>query len=138
MTSNSCKKDKHPLSTTTSETSDDIKESIVQYILVRKDLNWTTGALIAQACHASIASISNSHNSPHTKSYLDHLENMHKIILRADNVEDLMDVEKKLKEMNISHYLWIEKPENIPSCLAVSPQPKSLVQSIFKHLKLFK
>lgn len=138
MTSNSCEKGGPPLSTTTSDTSNGDKELIVQYILVRKDLNWTTGALIAQACHASIASISNSSNSPHTKSYLNNLENMHKIILRAEKVDDLMDIEKKLKESNISHHLWIERPENIPSCLAVSPQPKSLVQSIFKHLKLFK
>lgn len=123
---------------TTSDTNNDNKELIVQYILVRNDLNWGTGALIAQACHASIASIANSMDSPHTKSYLNDLENMHKIILKADKVEDLINVEKKLKESSIDHHLWIEKPENIASCLAVSPQPKSLIQSFFKHLKLFK
>jgi peptidyl-tRNA hydrolase len=26
-------------------------DTIVQYLLVRKDLKWPTGALIAQACH---------------------------------------------------------------------------------------
>jgi len=28
---------------------------IVQYIVVRRDLNWPLGALMAQACHASTA-----------------------------------------------------------------------------------
>lgn len=123
---------------TANDNNTDDKELIVQYILVRNDLNWGTGALIAQACHASVASISNSMNSPYTKSYLSDLENMHKIILKADKVEDLLNTEKKLKESNIAHHLWIERPEGLASCLAVSPQPKSLVQSIFKHLKLFR
>ena len=35
-------------------------DAIVQYVVVRKDLkgqNWTKGALIAQACHASVAAV---------------------------------------------------------------------------------
>lgn len=113
-------------------------DMIVQYVLVRTDLNWSTGALIAQACHASTASIASTLDHQATKDYLNDLGNMHKIILKADRLEDLTKVETKLKEAKIEHHLWIEKPENFATCLAVSPQPKSLVQAIFKHLKLFK
>ena len=31
--------------------------NIVQYVVVRRDLNWPIGALIAQACHASVAAV---------------------------------------------------------------------------------
>ena len=36
----------------------------------------------------------------------------------------------------IPHKLWIEQPENIPTCLAVAPRLKSCVHKFFKTLKL--
>lgn len=118
--------------------NDDSLEPIVQYILVRTDLKWSTGATIAQACHASSASIYKTLNNPSTIKYLSDLENMHKIVLKADKLDDLLEVESRLKEANIAYHLWLEKPENVASSLAASPQPKNLVQTIFKHLKLFR
>lgn len=111
---------------------------IVQYILIRTDLNWNTGAMIAQACHASVASITKTFDTQSTSGYVKDLENMHKVVLRADKLEDLIKTESRLKEANVAHHLWIEQPENVPTCLAVSPQPKHLIQSIFKHFKLLK
>lgn len=120
------------------EENSSLSGPIVQYILVRVDLGWSTGAMIAQACHASSASIARTLTSPYTKDYLNDLVNMHKIILKAERVEDLLKVETELKQTDVAHHLWIEKPENIPTCLAVSPQPKSLVQNIFKTFKLLR
>ena len=113
-------------------------DPIVQYILVRTDLNWNTGALIAQACHASVAAITSSMEHPNTRRYLKDLENMHKIVLKADNEDSLQQVQRNLSDARIHHHLWIEQPENIQTCLAVSPQPKTVVQTIFKHFKLLK
>lgn len=113
-------------------------DNIVQYILVRTDLKWNKGAIIAQACHASIASIVSTMDRESTKNYLDDLQNMHKIVLKAETLDELKDCEQKLKDAQIAHHTWVEKPENIITCLAVSPQPRSLVQSFFKHLKLLK
>lgn len=111
---------------------------IVQYILVRTDLGWGTGAMIAQACHASLAAVASSLQDETTKDYLVNLENMHKVILRADKLDDITEMGAKLKEANICHHVWVEKPENVISCLAVSPQRKHLVQAMFKHLKLLR
>lgn len=111
---------------------------LVQYILVRTDLNWGTGALIAQACHASVASIANTFSNPHTANYLRDLDNMHKVILQATKEQDLLKVAGYLKEANIDHHLWIEKPENVISCLAVSPQPKHSIVGFFRHFKLLR
>lgn len=123
---------------TTQNVDDTIVGPIVQYILIRTDLKWGTGAMIAQACHASSASIYKTLNNPSTVRYLSDLENMHKIILKADKLDDLLHVESKLKEANIGYHLWVEKPENVTSSLAVSPQPKNLVHTIFKHFKLLR
>jgi peptidyl-tRNA hydrolase len=111
---------------------------IVQYIVVRTDLNWGQGAMIAQACHASVAAISQTIDSQPTRDYLSDLKSMHKVILKADKLEDLLGVEQKLKESKVAHHLWIEQPEGVASCLACSPQPKPLVQAIFRRLKLFR
>lgn len=120
------------------DTTHDQSATVVQYILVRTDLEWGLGAMIAQACHASVASIATTLESSITKSYLGDLNNMHKVILKADKLEDLLKAERKLKEANIAHHMWIEQPENIATCLACSPQPKSLVQTIFRHFKLLR
>lgn len=120
------------------ETKANNSSTIVQYIVVRTDLGWTTGAIIAQACHASVAAIVTSLESQNTKSYLKDLDNMHKVVLKAEKVDDLDKIECELKRSQISYHLWIEKPENVATCLAISPQPKALVQAIFRHLKLLK
>lgn len=113
-------------------------DNLVQYIVVRTDLKWTTGATIAQACHASTASITKTSSTQTTKDYLADLENMHKIILQVDSLDDLKACEIKLNESKIPHHMWIERPEGLITCLAVSPQPRSLVKSIFSHLKLLR
>lgn len=59
----------------------------VQYIILRKDLlqilNWPTGALVAQACHACTAVISNFWQDTNTQAYIGDLDRMHKIILEV-------------------------------------------------------
>lgn len=70
-------------------------DTVVQYILVRKDLKgpgWTKGALIAQACHASVAAIWQSRDDEETLAYVsaDRLGSMHKIVVGADSEEALL------------------------------------------------
>ncbi|KAI7991508.1 putative peptidyl-tRNA hydrolase PTRHD1 [Camellia lanceoleosa] len=48
------------------------------------------------------------------------------------------DLSEKLTAGDIAHKLWIEQSENIPTCLATKPYPKSVVSSFFKKLKLYK
>lgn len=60
---------------------------IVQYVVVRGDLlktmNWPTGAIIAQACHACSAVTHLFHDDEHMKTYLSDLDNMHKVVLEV-------------------------------------------------------
>lgn len=115
---------------------------VVQYIVVRgdllKELKWPVGAVIAQACHAVTAVTHLFREDDITQEYLKDLDNMHKVVLEAADEKSLVALKDKLEENNIKHKLWIEQPENIPTCLVAKPYPKEEVQRYFKKFKLFK
>ncbi|XP_039750599.1 putative peptidyl-tRNA hydrolase PTRHD1 [Pararge aegeria] len=115
---------------------------IVQYVLLRsdlmKELGWSIGALVAQACHASTAVLHLYKEDENTIKYLRDLENMHKVVLEVPNEESLKKVAEKLKENSIDHKLWIEQPENIPTCLALKPYSKDEVKKYVGKFKLYK
>ena len=92
----------------------------------------------AQGAHASVAAIAKSISSEYTKQYLNALESMHKVVLKAQNETDLVNLSDELSKANLLHHLWIEQPENIPACLATAPMPKDLISGYVKHLRLFK
>lgn len=62
----------------------------------------------------------------------------HFSFFQAPDEKSLHDLESELKEANIDHKIWIEKPENIPTCLVAKPYPKEKIQKYFKKYKLFK
>ncbi|XP_076246034.1 putative peptidyl-tRNA hydrolase PTRHD1 [Calliopsis andreniformis] len=115
---------------------------MIQYIAIRGDLlktmEWPIGAVIAQACHASTAAIHLFYNDKNTQAYLADLDAMHKVVLEIPDENILNTLSLKLKAEDIHHKLWIEQPENIPTCLATKPYPKNKVQSYFKKYKLLK
>ncbi|CAG4967128.1 unnamed protein product [Colias eurytheme] len=119
-----------------------MSSSTVQYILLRsdllKDLGWSIGALVAQACHASSAVLHVYRDDENTINYLGDLDNMHKVVLEVPNEESLKKIAEKLKENSIDHKLWIEQPENIPTCLALKPYPKEEVKKYVGKFKLYK
>ncbi|XP_037030695.1 putative peptidyl-tRNA hydrolase PTRHD1 [Bradysia coprophila] len=117
-------------------------DRIVQYIIVRGDLSkslqWPIGAVIAQCCHATTAICNETANDTETKEYFNDMDNMHKVVLEATDDTSLNSLSEKLKENGIVHKLWIEKPEMIPTCIAIKPYQKKQVHSYVKHLKLMK
>lgn len=57
---------------------------------------------------------------------------------QVPNEESLKKVAAKLQENSIAHKLWIEQPENIPTCLAIKPYPKDQVKKFVGKFKLYK
>jgi hypothetical protein len=57
---------------------------------------------------------------------------------QAPDEESLRKLANKLSEENIDHKLWIEQPEDIPTCVAAKPYKKEDVQQYFKDFKLFR
>lgn len=116
--------------------------TIVQYVVVRgdllKELKWPVGAVLAQACHAVTAVTHLFYEDDQTKLYLSDLDNMHKVVLEAPDEQSMVNLKNKLEENSVKHKMWVEQPENIPTCIAVKPYPKEEVQKYFKKFKLFK
>lgn len=115
-------------------------DMVVQYVVLRRDLidAWPLGSVVTQGCHASVAAIWIHKDDPDTLLYCSasNLDSMHKVTLEVKGEAQLVNLAEKLKASNIAHKLWVEQPENIPTCLATKPYPKSTVSSFFKKLKL--
>ncbi|KAJ1420124.1 Peptidyl-tRNA hydrolase, PTH2 [Sesbania bispinosa] len=115
---------------------------VVQYVVLRRDLidTWPLGSVVTQGCHASVAAIWSNKDDPFTVDYCspDKIDSMHKVTLEVKGETQIKNLSEKLTSGGIMHKLWIEQPENIPTCLATKPYPKSIVSSYFKKLKLCK
>ncbi|XP_034555454.1 putative peptidyl-tRNA hydrolase PTRHD1 [Notolabrus celidotus] len=115
---------------------------LVQYVVVRSDLvhklSWPLGAVITQACHAATAAIHLNYGDPDTQRYLEDLDSMHKVVLGAPDEAALSSLSENLTQAGVAHKLWIEQPENIPTCLALKPCLKETVQPLMRKFKLFK
>ncbi|KAM9317260.1 putative peptidyl-tRNA hydrolase PTRHD1 [Gastrophryne carolinensis] len=115
---------------------------LVQYVVLRRDLQgtlgWPLGALVAQACHAATAAIHMYYEHPNTKDYLQGLDTMHKVVLEVPDEVTLTGLAETLKQAEVDHKLWMEQPENIPTCIALRPYPKEEVHRYLKKFKLLK
>ncbi|GAQ89202.1 Peptidyl-tRNA hydrolase II (PTH2) family protein [Klebsormidium nitens] len=115
---------------------------IVQYLVIRKDLveveKWPLGALLAQASHAAVAAVWLNREDPATIEYCSgtNLDNMHKVVLELKNEVQLRNFSEKLEAKGVKHKLWMEQPENIPTCLATKPYKKSDIADEFIKCKL--
>ncbi|KAI3453964.1 hypothetical protein Pfo_010627 [Paulownia fortunei] len=134
-------------------TEDSVADTVVQYVVLRRDLidTWPLGSVVTQGCHASVAAIWAHKDDPDTLLYCSpsSLDSMHKasnfcfnyyspVTLEVKGEVQILNLSEKLKVGGVVHKLWIEQPENIPTCLATKPYPKSFISSFFKKLKLCK
>lgn len=92
---------------------------------------------IAQACHASTAVLHLFGTDKNTQEYFSALDSMHKVVLQAPDLESLNQVAEKLRSNGLDFKLWIEQPENIPTCIAIKPYTKSELKDYVGHLKLY-
>ena len=60
------------------------------------------------------------------------------VVLEIKGKEQLLNLASKLQEAGVRHKLWVEQPENFPTCLATAPLEKDSIQQHFKRLKLCK
>lgn len=60
------------------------------------------------------------------------------VVLEVKGEEQLRNVAAKLTEAGVRHKLWVEQPEDFPTCVATAPYPKSQVAPLLKKLKLCK
>jgi len=127
---------------------------VVQYIVLRRDLDWPAGAMAAQAAHASVAAIAQALqvNDEATQTYISpsNLPHMTKYVYGVDSLEQLEQVrdawnsqvvvpilDKEGSEQLRPSYCWVEQPENIPSAFATWPVERTnKVSKVVKNMKL--
>ncbi|AFN82813.1 hypothetical protein EROM_040450 [Encephalitozoon romaleae SJ-2008] len=111
--------------------------AIVQYILLRNDLNFSRGALIAQACHSSVYSIERYRDHPDTVEYLRNVRLMTKVVLKIKG-KDVGEIIDHLVSKNIDHTVWVEEPESITTCISLRPYAKDKIADVVEYFKRFK
>lgn len=60
------------------------------------------------------------------------------VVLEVKGEAQLTKLAQDLEAAGVRHKLWVEQPENFPTCLATAPYRKDDVQQHFKRLKLCK
>lgn len=117
-------------------------DKLVQYVIVRGDLatklGWPLGAVIAQCCHATTAVGHLHRDDADVQAYFADLDNMHKVVLLADDEPTLRQLAQTLTAADIKHKLWIEQPEDVATCIAIKPYNKQDVHKYVKKFKLMK
>ena len=123
-----------------------------QVIVIRKDLGMRKGKMVAQGCHASLGAVLKLMKKSDCKyelefedgSYLDQWLNgiFTKICVGVNSEEELYDIYRKAKEMNIPTVLITDSGktefDGIPTntCIAVGPYYSNKIDEITGHLKL--
>lgn len=109
---------------------------IIQYIFLVSDLkSIKKGALIAQACHASVKAIHKFRYTPDTIEYLKDIDHMTKIIIKI-KYKEIKIVLEHLKELDLVE--WIEHPENIITCISLRPYKIESLEAYISFIRKFK
>lgn len=115
-------------------------DPLVQYVVVRRDLGWPAGSVMAQAVHASVAAVWRSRDEAGTLRYCQEADGsqMRTVVLQADNETALTQLAAELEAESIAHVSWKEEPEGIVTAVAAAPYAIGNVKPLFKRFKLFK
>lgn len=112
---------------------------LVQYVVVRTDLDWPLGSVVAQGIHAALRA-THPVADAHTAAYVapDAKQQMTTVVLAAGSADVLLKTAAKLDGAAVPYSLWQEQPENVPTALASRPAPRATLKPLFKGLRLLR
>jgi peptidyl-tRNA hydrolase len=113
-------------------------DTLVQFVVVRRDLDWPTGSVIAQAAHACVAIAWSSREDAEMQEYMLVPDSMTKVVKECKGERQLLALAEKLRAESVEHKLWVEMPENIPTAIALKPYPRSRVAPLVKKFSLYR
>lgn len=112
-------------------------------IAIREDLRLSCGKIAAQASHAAVgcAFKAKKTNTKWFKKW--NAEGGKKVVVRVDDLEELLDLEKKAKSQKLPTCLitdagLTEIPPDTITCLGIGPAPNELIDPITGKLPLLK
>jgi len=123
-----------------------MKNKVKQTIVMRKDLNLSKGRLLTQACHASIAFLTDlikeyeGEQIQLTEAQKEWVYGtFYKICVGVDSEKELLDIGYNAVMLGVS-VKYIEETNGfdkpIITCLAIGPDYSSKIDPVTKHLKL--
>ena len=114
-----------------------------QVIIIRKDLKMRRGKEIAQGSHASMAFLLQPTNL-FVGDVAEWLRGgQTKICLQVDSEQELLDLDKKAKELGLRSYVITDAGRTefggVPTktCMAIGPNKSEDIDKITGHLKLY-
>ncbi len=119
-----------------------ITEEPKMVILIRTDLNMTKGKATAQACHAVLAAYKDA--SRRDPDMLEAWEQtgQAKVTLKVESQDEMMQLVKKAKDFGVTaQYIRdagrTQLAPNTVTVAAIGPAPKTLLDLVTGHLKLY-
>jgi len=112
-----------------------------QILVLRTDLKMSRGKIAAQAGHAAVSAAEEARKnfSDWWKAWIK--EGQCKIAVRAESEQELLELQKKAKELKLPSALVIDRgltelPPNTITCLGIGPAPSSQIDEITGKLHL--
>ncbi len=113
-----------------------------QVIVMRNDLKMSRGKIAAQAGHAAVSAAEKTRKQRPEwwKAWIE--EGQCKIAVRAESEQELLELERKVKELDLPSALisdrgLTELPPGTKTCLGIGPAPSDQMDKITGDLNLF-
>mgnify|MGYP001084751015 CR=1 FL=1 len=112
-----------------------------QVMVVRRDLDMGKGKIAVQVAHGAVSAAEEARRT--FKAWWDAWlkEGQCKVVVRAESVEEIFQLEKRTKELRLPSALVTDRgltqlePGTI-TCLAIGPGPSPLIDSLTGNLSL--
>jgi PTH2 family peptidyl-tRNA hydrolase len=109
-----------------------------QVVVVRGDLKMSIGKVAVQACHACLGSYK---KTDYNKIKIWEAEGEKKVIVKVNNLEELIEIKKIAEKNNVSEYIVkdagkTEIPSNTITCLGIGPDDEKAIDKMTQKLKL--
>ena len=111
-------------------------------LVIRLDLNMSTGKIISQACHACLEAYEEAKKRKDRYWRSWRKEGAKKVILKVNSLEKLLELERKAKKLRLPYALIIDRgltevPPNTPTTLGIGPSRSELIDKVTGDLHLF-
>ena len=110
-------------------------------IVIRVDLNMSTGKMVAQACHAAVGCSEEAKRTytKHWRRWRD--EGAKKVALQAESHKELEELAIKSEELNIPYVLiqdagHTEVPPGTTTCIGIGPLQEQFIDKVTGYLPL--
>ena len=116
-----------------------MSDPLILFVILRRDLQFSAGAVIAQACHATSLVVFKHAAHENVLDYFKDFNELRKVMLEVKNEAALLKVSEALKSARYIHELWREQPENEITALAILPYKRSdELRQLLKKCQLYK